>query len=118
LPLPTACKDKDPTICTAIFAVRSGAVAPNSVATNPFLVNPNCQNVTVMVAAEALCPSSCAVCCLTPEFNCQNSTTAAAGASACSDSRANCAQMASFCNTPPYSAVMAQQCRRTCNLCQ
>lgn len=32
LPLPTACKDKDPTICTAIFAVRSGAVAPNSVA--------------------------------------------------------------------------------------
>ncbi|VDN57354.1 unnamed protein product [Dracunculus medinensis] len=71
LPLPTACKDKDPTICNAIFAVRSVAV-DNAVAGNAFLVNPNCQNATVLTAAEALRPSSCAICCLTPEFSRRN----------------------------------------------
>ncbi|VDN60922.1 unnamed protein product [Dracunculus medinensis] len=74
LPPPSACKDKDPVICSAIFSPRVPDIPLNAVATNPFRVNPNCQNVTVMANAEALCPSSCAVCCLTPEFNCQNYT--------------------------------------------
>lgn len=116
LPPPSACKDKDPVICSAIFSPRVPDIPNNAVAlvlfenffsstssivwiiprfcfffqhsifdlnsiclnnkiycrTNPFYVNPNCQNVTVMANAEALCPSSCAVCCLTPEFNCRN----------------------------------------------
>lgn len=72
LPSPSACKDKNPVICNAIFSVRSGAVVNNAVAyvfseffpilfifpdvnyqnnevycrRNNFLVNPNCQNET------------------------------------------------------------------------
>ncbi|VDN59529.1 unnamed protein product [Dracunculus medinensis] len=197
LPLPSACKDKDPVICNAIFSPRVPDIPNNAVATNDFYVSPNCVNATVMANAEALCPSSCAVCCLTPEFNCQNSAancnafmlspdlcinpnTAAAAlagcpracglcnrpgangqcpdtgvvncgqllatglncsnafmtqncmgtcrittclsttaaASACSDSRADCARLASYCNIPPYSTVMVDQCKRTCNLCR
>ncbi|VDN53199.1 unnamed protein product [Dracunculus medinensis] len=197
-PPPSACKDKDAVVCTAVFAPLGSDAANNANPANAYLVNANCQNATLVANAEALCPSSCAVCCLTPEFNCDNAqgadcapftlspdlctnpltsaaalancpkvcglcnrpgaggrcpdivtncaallplltcqnaymqqncmttcrittclstTTSAGAASACSDSRANCAEMASLCNTPPYSTVMAEQCRRTCRLC-
>ncbi|VDN54138.1 unnamed protein product [Dracunculus medinensis] len=197
VPPPSACRDKDPTVCTAVFAPNGADAADNADPTKDFLVNAYCLNATLKANAEEICPSSCAVCCLAPEFKCGNapgavctpfttfpdlctnaqtaptalekcpgtcglcnrpgalggcpdmvtncvqllplltctnaymqvncmrtcnittciSTTGAAGSSSCTDIRANCAQMSSYCNVPPYSTVMSQQCRRTCRLC-
>ncbi|VDN54353.1 unnamed protein product [Dracunculus medinensis] len=117
VPPPSACRDKDPTVCTAVFAPNGADAADNADPTKDFLVNAYCLNATLKANAEEICPSSCAVCCLAPEFKCGNATTGAAGSSSCTDIRANCAQMSSYCNVPPYSTVMSQQCRRTCRLC-
>ncbi|VDN53202.1 unnamed protein product [Dracunculus medinensis] len=168
-PPPSACQDKDPILCTAVFAplANAEALCPSSCAVccltpefscanvqgadcSPFTISPDlCTNPLTSATALANCPSTCGLCnrpgaggrcpdtetnCagLLPLLTCQNaymqqncmgtcrittclSTTGAA--SACSDSRANCAEMASLCNTPPYSTVMAEQCRRTCRLC-
>ncbi|VDN53484.1 unnamed protein product [Dracunculus medinensis] len=108
LPSPSACKDKNPVICNAIFSVRSGAVVNNAVANGQcpdtgqancgqlLLAGLNCNNEFM----KQNCMATCRI------TTCLARTTAA---SACSDERVDCAQLASFCNTAPYSTVLTQQ---------
>ncbi|VDN60436.1 unnamed protein product [Dracunculus medinensis] len=109
----------------------------------PFTISQDlCTNSQTAAAALANCPKACGLCnrpgaggrCPNAVTNCATllpiawrhagsqlvyvSSTTGGASSSCSDGRANCAQMASFCNVPPYSEVMKEQCRRTCNICR
>ncbi|VDN54137.1 unnamed protein product [Dracunculus medinensis] len=108
VPPPSACKDKDTAICTAVFAPFGADAADNADPSKPFLVNPYCLNASLKAQAEETCPSSCAVCCLTPAFKCSN----AAGA--------DCTPFTTspdLCTNPQTAAAALERCPNTCGVC-
>ncbi|VDN54136.1 unnamed protein product [Dracunculus medinensis] len=108
VPPPSACKDKDTAICTAVFAPLGDDLANNANPAQPFKVNPYCLNASLKANAEETCPSSCAVCCLTPAFKCNN----AAGA--------DCTPFTTLpelCTNPQTAPIALERCPSTCGLC-
>ncbi|VDN51319.1 unnamed protein product [Dracunculus medinensis] len=106
-PHPSACKDKYPVICNSLFSPLPSDLTHNSIMTNPYLVNPNCQNSTLLAAAEMLCPSSCALCCLTPDYKCKNSAPSCSAFS----------HKPEMCTDPQTAAEALNGCPATCGLC-